>query len=375
MLGDIYTGFSAHLAWSPTGDRILFNTLNEQGIAEGLMELSITERSIFQANAQVWGFVDALNRLRNGSGFMIAGPRNPGPTNLQEPSELWLLPTMASDAIRLTFDPFDYAANGSDQQGDRLTFLQRQFGHTVKVIVLANPTQPRQVMHMSRAGRWWLPVEWTHDNKILYPALAGHDVYLGEVDSNGQNRRRITTSGTFNSSCSVSPDGQRVVYNSFTARQARIRKTSPADGQTVDIDQHLDYMPSFSADGLKISCLVLDTLTYEYKLSIVSGDDGRVLQTFDQKPESYASTRWTPDGQGIVYVQRSGNAGNLWLQSLAGGEPRQLTYLTSGSMAGFDLSTHGDSVAVATMEEVSDVVMFEDYQGQIARALGQERQD
>jgi len=173
LLDEMQIGFSAHLTWSYAGDCILFNALKEQSIAQVLMQLSIAERLVSPANTHVWGYVDALSRLRDGSGFMIAGPRNPGPATIQEPSELWLMPTLASEAIRLTYDPFDYAAIGSDGQGNRLTTLQKQFEQTVQVIALANPAQPRQVMHMSRAGRWWMPLTWTRDDRILYPAGRG----------------------------------------------------------------------------------------------------------------------------------------------------------------------------------------------------------
>ena len=105
-------------------------------------------------------------------------------------------------------------------------------------------------------------------------------------------------------------------------------------------------------------------------MSIISADDGHIQRTWPNKTSGYGRIRWTPDGEALVYGQRLDDVDNLWLQLLDGGEPRQLTYLTSGGIAGFALSTDGDSLAVATMEEMGDVVMFEDYHGQIERALG-----
>jgi Tol biopolymer transport system component len=39
-----------------------------------------------------------------------------------------------------------------------------------------------------------------------------------------------------------------------------------------------------------------------------------------------APVRWTPDGRGVAYAEK----GNLWVQSLGGGPPRQLTRFTDG---------------------------------------------
>jgi Tol biopolymer transport system component len=113
----------------------------------------------------------------------------------------------------------------------------------------------------------------------------------------------------------------------------------------------------------------------EYRISVLAADNGRILRTLPNQIDNYGRVRWTPDGSGLVYNSHQGDADNLWLQPLDGSEPRQLTSFTSGGVVGFDLSANGDSLAVATMETVRDVVMFEDYRGQIARALGRARPD
>jgi hypothetical protein len=99
-------------------------------------------------------------------------------------------------------------------------------------------------------------------------------------------------------------------------------------------------------------------------MTIISAEDGRILRTFPHETSYYGRVRWTGDGEGLIYGRRTGDADNLWLQPLAGGDPRQLTRFRSGLIAGFALSAGGDSVAVAIMEEARDVVMFEDFRAQ-----------
>jgi len=414
-LEEVPVGFSNTLAWSQDGEGIDYNALQDFGMAETLMRFSLADSSSSRQSDTVWTYIDAMDRLRDGSGLIFSGPRKPGPLNIQEPSELWIVPATGDEPVRLTHDPFEYSSVGSDVQGNRLSALQQQYEHTVWVMASANAAQPRQVMYTSRAGKWWLPLVWTRDHTILYPALAGDEVHIWEVGSDGANRRRLTASGTFNLSSSISPDGrtlayssnrdgslkiylmdreggvprrlttadeeeffpdfspdgQWVVYNVFTVKQSQLRRTSLSDGRSVDLLGSLAYMPHYSPDGLSIACLALDTLTYEYNMAIISADDGRLLRTLPGGECEYGRIRWTPAGDALVYGHRRDDADNLWLQPLDGGEPRQLTRFTSGSIAGFAISTDGDSLAVAMMEEVGDVVMFEDYRGQIARAMGQ----
>jgi Tol biopolymer transport system component len=258
-----------------------------------------------------------------------------------------------------------------------------------------------------------MPLTWTRNHRIVYPALVGDEVHLWQVGTDGTGRKRLTTTGSFNVSSSVSPDGktlayasnldgdlkiylmdmaggtprrltsgdwdefvpdfspdgQWVVYTAFRAKESEIRKTSLADGRTVVLNRQVSFLPSFSPDGRSVIISAVDTLSLESSLVIISADDGSLQQSLPCDPSVFARARMTQDGKALIYGRHRDDADNLWLQPLDGSEPRQLTSFTSGILAGFDLSAAGDSLVVSTLEHLRDVVMFEDYHGQIQRVL------
>ena len=65
---------------------------------------------------------------------------------------------------------------------------------------------------------------------------------------------------------------------------------------------------------------------------------------------------WTPDGRGIAYARE----GNLWVQALSGGAPRQLTRFTDRRPIGsFAWSRDGKRLAVARVTVTNDIVLFQ----------------
>jgi Tol biopolymer transport system component len=70
----------------------------------------------------------------------------------------------------------------------------------------------------------------------------------------------------------------------------------------------------------------------------------------------YVTTRFTPDGRGIAYVDTSG--ANIWIQPIAGGPPRQLTQFTDRSIVGFAFSRDRKRLAIARATITNDIVLF-----------------
>ena len=65
---------------------------------------------------------------------------------------------------------------------------------------------------------------------------------------------------------------------------------------------------------------------------------------------------WTPDGLGVAYA----NDGNLWVQPLNGGAPRQLTRFTDRRpIRAFAWSRDGQRLAITRSTVTNDIVLFE----------------
>ena len=65
---------------------------------------------------------------------------------------------------------------------------------------------------------------------------------------------------------------------------------------------------------------------------------------------------WPPDGRGVAYA----SDGNLWVQPLSGGAPRQLTRFTDGRpIRSFAWSRDGQRLAITRSTVTNDIVLFE----------------
>ena len=69
----------------------------------------------------------------------------------------------------------------------------------------------------------------------------------------------------------------------------------------------------------------------------------------------------TADGRDLTYVDTKGGVSNIWLQSLAGGAPRQLTDFKDQRIFGFAWSRDGKQLALSRGVVNSDVVLVKDF--------------
>jgi len=67
---------------------------------------------------------------------------------------------------------------------------------------------------------------------------------------------------------------------------------------------------------------------------------------------------WTPDSKVLQYLMVHDQVSNIWEQSLAGGEPRQLTRFTSGRIFDFTWSEDGKHLFLTRGSVNSDVVLL-----------------
>jgi len=70
--------------------------------------------------------------------------------------------------------------------------------------------------------------------------------------------------------------------------------------------------------------------------------------------------RWTPDGQGVAYIDRS-DLENVWVQPIAGGPPHPLTKFTEKSIVDFDWSPDGARLAITRGTSLSDIVLIKGF--------------
>jgi len=138
----------------------------------------------------------------------------------------------------------------------------------------------------------------------------------------------------------VSPDGKRVVYESFG--RLWVRDVAGGEGRrlTRDADAAFELFPSWSGDGKSIVFVRWADATLG-SIQVVGAAGGRARAVTSQ-PGHYKRPRFTPDGAAIVFERDSGGGLTSWLWSdqpglyripTAGGPARKLT--DTGSNAHF----------------------------------------
>ncbi len=161
----------------------------------------------------------------------------------------------------------------------------------------------------------------------LVPALGGQERKL--VDLTGPSQ---SVSGYFLPVLSWSPDGKWLAFAEMgpEAGQAYIvrlsldslektRLTSPPEGTLGD------FYPAFSPDGTHLAFLRSGSATWgdlDVWVQPLAGGQPRRL-TFG-KYDSAAPLSWTPAGDEVVYADTIWGSGTIYRVALQGGEPRQI---------------------------------------------------
>jgi TolB protein len=218
------------------------------------------------------------------------------------------------------------------------------------------------------------------NGRIAYSSWEGsdYDIYVVDPATPDVSPVRLTTDGRFNSNPDWSPDGRKIVYDSwYEAGGPRIRVmdvdpstddsivlTDPCSG---NLDCYGDFQPAWSPDGTRIAFVSSrpnadGSPSWGYQLYVMDamGEIGPLAQATrltadpqegEEGPQIQNSlVTWSPDGQRIAFVS-TGRAGpnnsscDLWMMD---------SYDRDGD--GF-----GDNLERLTFDEGFNCDPFEDF--------------
>ncbi|PYQ49586.1 MAG: hypothetical protein DMF59_13205, partial [Acidobacteria bacterium] len=194
--------------------------------------------------------------------------------------------------------------------------------------------------------------------RIAYSSYTDGSIWI--IDSDGGDRRRLTN-GPADLDPAFLPDGSAVVYTTYKREgkenpmfsTAGVRKVSISGGTPTVVEDNVNNA-CLSSNGKRLMMWRPGT-PQRLIVSAVDGSGGRELPAFSN---ANAGTRfkWSPDSESIDYIAHDGQ---LWRRALNSGAARKLTNV-AGGIDDFAWEHNGSHLAVTRSSDSSDVVLIHD---------------
>ncbi len=394
--------FSNEPAWSPDGKVIAITRGTPNGSTLTLLAMldATTGKELSEISGN-WVSKLSLSWLPVG-GVIVAATHRTNPFGQQ----IWRVSYPEGKLRRITNDLNSYSEVSLTADGKRLAVLQTDKRAAVWLVPLQNPHLAKQILNGKFDGLGGL--SWADSNSMVFFTRTANDyclaryfldwgkqeivtrgnpivlwpsvsqkrhtmVYFDASDQNsgisvsdldGRNRKNLTDSGEYGWP-NISSDGNWVVYCKFSNGYPRVLK-APIDGgagRYLDSDTSAaQLVPRISPDGRWVACFYVDLRKQRFQLAVLSAEGGSPVYLFDV-PQSleHLELVWSTDGSSILYLQSKSGVSNVWSQSIAGGNPRQITFFSDQIIESFDLSPDGKNLAVCRSKSTSDVVLIEGF--------------
>jgi Tol biopolymer transport system component len=180
-------------------------------------------------------------------------------------------------------------------------------------------------------------------------------VEIFRMDSDGDNLRQLTHSqGT--GAPSVSPDGRWVIY--LSSADNNLYRIPIEGGEPQRVAGEGVGASAVSPDGKLIAYFAPGKNAWAIAVSAFK--DGSVIRRFEVGSHSLnnRTLKWTPDGKGLLYANITDGVGNIWMQPLDGGAPRQVTDFKADGIFCFDVTADGKNLVWSRGSWKHDIVLI-----------------
>ncbi len=244
-----------------------------------------------------------------------------------------IIDTNGKNLRNLTDPPESGSSAAWAPDGRSFAFTSSRDGNSEIYIKTFDVAQERRLTN--QPGSNSVPA-WSPDgNWIAFTSTRTQERHIYKIDINGENLQRLTHQGKYNNNPAWSPDGRSIVFESIGNDGLGIYEMD-ADGKhqrQIINQQHVDGVPShpvWSPHGSQIACAV-DNHNQGSGIYImdIDGQDLRRVSPLETRIQNPA---WSPDGKWIAYDaeianhrENSGAVRHIFIVSVEGGEPRQIT--------------------------------------------------
>ena len=386
------------LSWSPDGTVIAAGAgTSAGGLRETAVAVAVADGSEKPLTAHEWLQTKRLSWLSDGHGLVLQAVDAESAGR----DQLWLVAYPGGEVRRITNDLNSYSDATLSTDSSALVTVQRDQLTSLWVAPQGDARRARQTSSGTGKYDGVNGLAWTPDGRLVYASSASGNLDLWIMEADGTHARQLTTDPLVDRWPAVSPDGRSVVftalragssdlwrmdidggnlqpltradpdfppeitpdgkwvlYSSSQSGQPALWKVPLAGGQPSMLSP-VGYHGLISPDGKLVEYVFIDQKASRRRVAVKSWEGGEPLRVFDIAIAH--STRWSPDGRGLTYVETRDGVANLWLQPLDGGKPRQLTHFTSDNIFNYAWSRDGKQLAVVRGNWSSDVVLISNF--------------
>jgi eukaryotic-like serine/threonine-protein kinase len=369
-------------AWSPDGKVIACSAGHTDGGSnEYLVEITVKNGTLRKISERKWYRARDVAWVADGSGLlMLAGEHD------ATPLQVWRLSYPGGKPRPITDTHKGFNKLSVSSASRTMLLNESALVTSVWLVPFEDPSRARQITPV--AGGYGGGLSWTPDGKIVHQSLdlgvhnlsvmdadgsnqrpllldrppRGHAIqpsvssdgryilfaadftgarHIWRMDSDGRNPVQLTH-GKGEDHPTSSPDGRWVIYTDIGSDRPTLWKVPMTGGAPIQITQVFSNAPDVSPDGKLIACYTSDERPGSFwQIGIFDFARGEPVKIFANPMRHGAPVRWTPDGRALTYADSRKGFVNVWLQPLAGGEPKQLTDFEGDGIFAFSWSRDG----------------------------------
>jgi Tol biopolymer transport system component/tRNA A-37 threonylcarbamoyl transferase component Bud32 len=332
------------LAWVPDGRGLVANTQERSTGPSQVVYVSY-------ANGAVRSITNDLNYYTNIS--VTADPHVLATLQYEYSFDFWVASMAALDSAK----PITTDGRGDEptwSPDGRIAYFSFADGN----IWLMESDGSNRKQLTSNAGGNALPLFSSDGHYIVFNSDRTGSWQIWRMDSDGNSPKQLTDSPFQASAPDCSPDGKWVVYSKWGPEKG-IWKVPMEGGNPVWLKDAEASQPTISPDGKMIAYSYEDPSANPPRgIAIMAFEGGPPMKRFDT-PQS-ARFRWAADGRSLLYTKNERGVSNLWSQSIAGGTPKQIAHFNSEEITSFDLSRDGKRLVMHRGTSKQDALLIRD---------------